>query len=287
MPDRGHQAVHIGPDDPRHRLPVVQPGPREDPRGGIGDPQRAGRGVRCQEAVVTLADEAVLRPARRRCRPGVAGDRARIAVAVERVGGGIAVVDLLAVRPERRGLQADMPQHRAGAEEREVHPGPLGGHRGLAFPQLPALVVAQGEHRPVRGEHRRVVDHRQVGRVADVEPLLLDPAHQGQLEGEEVAGALPAVVAERVRPVEGHHPGPRAQRVDPGRARAPTVVVVVAAVRVPGLPGQYVVLDQVGGVAGGVPHGERDVALLTAAAGELEQVVTGCELGRDGQPQAR
>ena len=123
----------------------------------------------------------------------------------------------------------------------------------------------------------------QVGGVGDVEAVLLGPLDQRVFQAEEVARA----VLRGVGPVVGHDPGPVTDRVHVRRAAAQALVVVVAAVIVPGLPGEHVVFDHVGGGAGGVPDRQRDVALPVARTGQLDQVVTLDERLGDGERQRR
>ena len=122
-----------------------------------------------------------------------------------------------------------------------------------------------------------------VGGVGDVEAVLLGPSDQRVLQAEEVARA----VLRSVGPVVGDHPGPVADRVDVRRAATQALVVVVAAVIVPGLPGEHVILDHVGGGAGRVPDRQWHVALPVARAGQLDQVVALDERGRDGEGHRR
>ena len=276
------ELVHVRGDHAGNDLAVAQAGTGENPGRGVGDPEahvQAG----LEEAGVGIADEAVLRPAGRRVGPLVAGDLERIAPAVERIRGRVPVVDELAVGAERGGLGPDVPQDRAGGEEDDVDAGVVGLDGGLALPQRPALVVAQGQQHLVLQQVAGMLLDGQVGGVGDVEAVLLGPPDQRVLQGEEVARA----VLRRVGPVIGDHPGPVADRVHVRRAAAQALVIVVAAVEVPGLPGEHVVLDHVGGGAGRVPDRQRHVALPVARAGQLDQVVALDERGRDGEGHRR
>ena len=123
----------------------------------------------------------------------------------------------------------------------------------------------------------------QVGGVGDVEAVLFGPPDQRVLQAEEVARA----VFGGVGPVVGDDPGPVADGVHVRRAAAQALVVVVAAVEVPGLPGEHVVLDHVGGGAGRVPHRQRHVTLPVTRAGQLDQVVALDERPGDGERQRR
>src|SRR6202042_3781460 len=109
----------------------------------------------------------------------------------------------------------------------------------------------------------------QVGGVGDVQAVLFGPPDQGIFKGQEVSRA----VFGGVGAVVGDHAGPRAEWVDVRWAGAEALVVVVAAVVVPGLPGEHVVLDHVGGGARRVPDCQRHVALPVGGALQLDQVV--------------
>jgi hypothetical protein len=174
-------------------------------------------------------------------------------------------------------------QDGARAEESDVDAAGLRGVRGVALGERPALVVAEREQRPVPEQDAGVLLDRLVGRVAHVEAVLLDEAHQRVLAAEEVARP----VAVRVGAVEGDDPSPGAQRVHAGGACAAPCVEVVAAVVVPRLPGVYVVLHEVGGPALEVGDCEGHVASLAARADEFEEVVALDEARRHLEPQRR
>jgi len=123
-------------------------------------------------------------------------------------------------------------------------PCPAPGRRE-ALGEGPALVVAERKQRPVLQENRRVLLHGDVVGVSDVEAMCFHEAQQRY--------SLLRSRRHRLRwlwPVERDDSRPVAHRVC-GRAVAEPLVVVVAAVGVPGLLGVHVPFEQVGRVARG------------------------------------
>ena len=139
--------------------------------------------------------------------------------------------------------------------------------------------MPEGQQGLVLHEERRMLVHRDVRGVRDVESVFLAEAHEWVLVGEEVRGPVTGIV----RAVERNDPGAVAHRVGTGSEGAgPLALVVrVAPERVPTLFHERSVHDQVRGATRRIPDRERDVPLLAAVPHQLQQVVARHEGGRD------